>query len=256
MRLAVTKATRLFEEVLNRGFQIPLPTLARELGIPVSTAYRLLDPMFERRLLLRLKRGIIVPGPYLAARARTSLEDEVLQTLARPYLDQLVEGTGRTAHLGVFRDEMVMYLLKAQPKNAPAVFTREGMLLEAYCSGIGKVLLAHLTVAEQDRYLADSSFVPLTANTVTDPVRMRTAWRKIAQEGYAVDDEEVEDGLFCVAVPVQTARIGVICAISTSVLVADARKPTATKRAEMVTALRQVADQIAAAVDFPLNNGS
>jgi DNA-binding IclR family transcriptional regulator len=118
-------------------------------------------------------------------------------------------------HLGSFEGEMVTYRAKAgDPKNG--LFTEVGGQLEAYCSGIGKVLLAHLPDEELAAYLANGPFYALTVNTITDAGALSAELKRVRAEGMAFDREEVEDGLNCVAVPLFVPDGSVPLALSAS----------------------------------------
>jgi IclR family transcriptional regulator, acetate operon repressor len=134
---------------------------------------------------------------------------------AAPILDRLASRTRCAVQLGVFENDMVTYLVKAG-QSAGELFTKVGMQLEAYCSGIGKVLLAHLPAQTQAEYLANGPFIALTDRTITDPVLLKAALADAATQGFAVDDEEVVPGLQCVAIPVRNLQGEVAAAISAS----------------------------------------
>lgn len=125
----------------------------------------------------------------------------VLKAVSRPLLDSLAKRTGLTAHLGMLEDDMVTYLVKA--RGDANVLTQEGMQLEAYCSGIGKVLLAAMPERERERYLTSSPFVRLTANTIVDPEILRAALKTVRQTGHARDNGEIDPSVRCIAVPVR-----------------------------------------------------
>lgn len=110
---------------------------------------------------------------------------------------------------------MVTYELKAG-QSAGDLFTQVGMQLEAYCSGIGKVLLAHLPEPAQTAYLSTGPFPALTNQTITDPVLLKDELDIVLRRGFALDDEEVVAGLQCVAVPILKQNGAVIAAVSAS----------------------------------------
>lgn len=178
----------------------PLAQISQELGIPLSTVHRLTKTLERHGFLIRATRGHFLPGMVLTHLGSGYPLNEVLRQVSRPPLRTLARQTGHAAHLGVFESDMVTYLVKeAAPKTR--LFTREAMQLEAYCSGIGKVLLASLPIEDRNAYLAGGPFVSLTATTITDVEDLRAELRAIAVRGYAIDDAEVADGLRCVAVP-------------------------------------------------------
>ncbi len=210
---ALDRALALFALVMKDRGRTPLAALAARLDIPVSTAHRLMAAFERQRLITRSARGRYVGGMGLAE----LMPDRraVLIQACRPLLRRLAKAQRRTAHLGVLEADMVTYLVKEHGGGTP-VFTREMMQLEAYCTGIGKVLLAGLDTAAQDRYLAGGPFPRLTAKTLTDPAALRHSLGDIARQGHALDDAEMADNVHCVAVPVRDGRGRVIAAISLS----------------------------------------
>jgi DNA-binding IclR family transcriptional regulator len=117
--------------------------------------------------------------------------------------------------LGTLEGDMVTYRIKTG-EGAGDLFTRVGMQLEAYCSGIGKVLLAWLPAGEREAYLATGPFPPLTARTITEPDALRRELAQVREQGYAMDDGEIAEGLQCIAVPVRSSDGRVLAALSAS----------------------------------------
>ena len=111
---------------------------------------------------------------------------------------------------------MVTYLCKISGSSDFVVHTRVDAQHEAYCSGLGKVLLASLPPAALEEFLLDGDFVPLTAKTLTDRALLRAAVRQADEQGFALDDEESACGMRCVAVPLRDADGATIAAISVS----------------------------------------
>ena len=114
---------------------------------------------------------------------------------------------------------MVTYLVKVDAglSQAAASFTRENAQLEAYCSGIGKVLLAWLPLAERMRYLSGGPFVAMTSRTITDPAALQNCLKTVRTKKFARDDGEIADDLYCLAVPLWTENQPMTAAISISV---------------------------------------
>jgi DNA-binding IclR family transcriptional regulator len=166
-------------------------------------------------LVTRVRRGYYLPGPSLTRLARHDGIPRVLKAIGRPIIKKLATDTACTAHVGIFENGMVTYLLKAG-RAAQTVFTREGTQLEAYCTGIGKVLLAALPESAREDYLKSGPFIQLTANTLTDPQRLRSELIVIGDRGYAEDNAEMDSGLLCLAVPVRLVEGDVIAALSIS----------------------------------------
>jgi IclR family transcriptional regulator, acetate operon repressor len=211
---SLPKSLELMEAVIADGGKSSVAALARALGLPVATAHRHVTTLVVLGYLTPSSYGRHIAGPRLIALALKIDEKQVIASAAGPVLDRLAAKTGCVAQLGTFENDMVTYRLKAG-QSAGELFTKVGMQLEAYCSGIGKVLLAHLPARDQAAYLDTGPFPALTPRTITDPVALKAELETIASQGFALDNEEVAIGVECIAVPVPGKR-GVIAAISIS----------------------------------------
>jgi DNA-binding IclR family transcriptional regulator len=206
---------RLLEAVVADGGRSSVAALARAMQISVASAHRHIAALINAGYLVPAGYGCHLPGPKLRALAGLVDDRHIMTNAAAPILDRLAARSGCAVQLGVFENDMVTYLVKAG-QSAGELFTKVGMQLEAYCSGIGKALLAHLPALTQAEYLANGPFIALTDRTITDPVLLKAALEQVATQGFAVDDEEVVTGLQCIAVPVHDLRGDVVAAISAS----------------------------------------
>jgi DNA-binding IclR family transcriptional regulator len=216
--IAVDRALALLRHVLADGGASTLSVVAGAMGLPVATAYRLTASLVGQSYLVAGGNGRYFAGPAMLG--EYSLRP-ALVAVARPVVQALARATGCTAHLGVLDDDMVTYLIKAGRKNRP-VFTEEGKQLEAYCSGIGKILLAALPAPTFAAYLANGPFVALTANTMTDPQAIMSEIARVKGLGYACDEQEIALGLRCLAVGIAGGDGHAIAALSVSRRAADA----------------------------------
>jgi IclR family transcriptional regulator, acetate operon repressor len=205
----------LLEAVIRDGGRSSVAALARATAIPVASAHRHVAALVATGFLVPSEYGRHLPGPKLRALAEMIGDEQVLANAAAPILDRLASRARCVVQLGVFENDMVTYIVKAG-QSAGDLFTKVGMQLEAYCSGIGKVLLANLPAHAQAVYLANGPFIALTDRTITDPLLLRAELEQVATQGFAKDDEEVVTGLQCVAVPVRNLQGKVIAAISAS----------------------------------------
>lgn len=191
-----------------------LAEITQALRLPKSTVHRLLMVMERHRLVERN------PG---SERYRLGLKLFELQSLAiskidiaqlgRPYLEQLVEETGETAHLGILREGEVISLCNVQSPHTLRPST-VGRRIPAYCTSLGKVMLAGLSEREFESYLASHRFAARTPNTICNSAKLKAEVRKIRVRGYAVDNEEFEKGLKCIGAPVRDHTGKVIGALS------------------------------------------
>lgn len=211
---ALDKGMQLMARVIRDDGRTPAAALAAELGLPGSTARRVLAALARQGLIARVEKGRYAAGGQFAGLARAIDPHGTLARIARPLLRRLAAANGATAHLGIFDDFMVTYLVKESP-GAAGLFTREHGQLEAYCTGVGKILLAHLPPDELSAFL-EGSFVRLTPRTITEPDALRAEIERCRARGHAVDDGEMAEGLFCVAVPILDREARAVAAISLS----------------------------------------
>lgn len=214
---SLSRSFSLLSAVVEDQGQSALPVIAADIHLPLSTAYRMVDQLLDQRLLIKIEKGKYLAGPSLFKLSKSMDPMTIFAKIARPHLRRLVGRKKVIAHLGVWDGEMVTYLVK-ESGIGQSLFTQEGGKLEAYCSAIGRVLLAHLPQEECDAYLSDENFVPLTQRTETDPEIIKHILTQARKDGFASDQEEIAEGLNCIAVPVTAKNGKVLAALSLSSL--------------------------------------
>ncbi len=233
---AVGRALTLLWAIARADEEVSLSEHARHLGLPLPTAHRLATALVAHGLLRKQERGVFVLGPGAGELAGRAGREAWLARIARVPLRSLASSHAVTAHLGIWEDEMVTYLIK-EPDASP-ILTREGSKLEGYCSALGKVLLANLSKEGQALYLASAPFVALTDRTIVDVRALRDCLADVRRNDYALDDGEVQADLRCLAVPVRNnGRL--VAAISASSLSFSAFPDP-----DLLDALRRTAEAI------------
>jgi len=205
----------MLETVIADGGRNGLSALARQVGMPIATAHRQVTTLVAEGYLKPSGGGRHVAGSRLLGLLHRLDEKQVIANIASPVLHRLAGQVRSVVQLGTFENDMVTYRIKTG-RGASDLFTRVGLQLEAYCSGMGKVLLAHLPEVEREAYLSGRPFVALTDRTIVDPNHLRQELAVVAEQGFAIDDEEIASGLRCMAVPLHNSEGGVVAAISVS----------------------------------------
>jgi IclR family acetate operon transcriptional repressor len=209
------RALRLLGAIIADDTASALGPLATRLGIPTATAYRLAGALIEHGYVVRVRPGIYFSGPVIVAAGFERDPVAILRRNVKPWLDWVASKSREVTHLGVFDDGMVSYLLKTGSSRS-ARYTRKDTQLDAYCTGLGKVLLAYMPLSERTAYLAGGPFPKLTNKTISDPSDLMRQLRQVRKQAYAVDDCEFADDLKCVAVPVRDGAGVVSAALSIS----------------------------------------
>jgi IclR family acetate operon transcriptional repressor len=190
--------------------------LSQRARLPKASGHRLVQTLEEIGAIVRGPSGRYRLGMLVVTLSHKVSIGELLRDAAQPILSEIAVKLGCTTHLGILENCMVRYLCKINGSADFVVHTRVDAQHEAYCSGLGKVLLGSLSPAALDEFLLDGDFVPLTSHTVTDRVQLRNVVQETRLQGYAVDDEESAYGMRCVAVPVRDADDATVAAISVS----------------------------------------
>lgn len=202
----------LLEVIAARGGHLPLAELSEACGVPMATAHRLLRTLVERGYVRQRPDRRYALGFRLVPLGRTAgglLDDAVHDELAG-----LVAALGESANLAVLDGVHAQYVAQAPSAYAMRMFTQVGHRVQLHCTGVGKAMLAHLDDDAVADVVAEVGLPRHTEHTVTSPARLRSALARVRADGYAVDEQEQEIGVRCVAVPV--LGVGVPMAVSVS----------------------------------------
>jgi IclR family transcriptional regulator, pca regulon regulatory protein len=165
-----------------------------------------------------------------------------LPEIAAPHIEELVARLHESSSISVLDGHHVVYVVRVPTKRIMTVAISVGTRFPAYATSMGRVLLAAMSEEELDRYLREASFEPLTAGTVTDPARLRAIVQEVAEQGYAIVDQELEEGLRAVAAPIRGAPDVGTAAINVSAHAS--RVSIAALRSEILPRLLETAAQI------------
>ncbi|WP_433193702.1 IclR family transcriptional regulator domain-containing protein [Nocardia sp. CA-107356] len=169
------------------------------------------------------------------------LSSMTLSEVAQPHLEQLSADVHESSSVSVLDGPDVVYVARVAASRIMTVSITIGTRFPAHATSMGHVLLAGLSAAELDAYLARTPLVRLTANTITDQDVLRTAVEKVRAQGYSIVDQELEEGLRSVAAPVRD-RTAVIAAINISTHAS--RRSIESIRAELIPRLQMAAQCI------------
>lgn len=195
--------------------QLSFSEMQRRLGLHKSTLYRLLEAMRSHGLLgQEIQTGKYHPGLRLFELGSLAVGRLEISKCAMPALQQLVEQTGETSHLCILEGSDVVYVAKVESTQTLRMPSNIGRRNPAYCTGVGKAILAHLTDQEIDAYFERTPLRSFTKKTIVEPAELRKRLKEVRARGYSVDDEEISEGLCCVGAPVRDFSGKVIAGIS------------------------------------------
>ena len=152
--------------------------------------------------------------PKILSLGYSYLSSTPLTIAAQPCLNQLSRLMNESCSLAVLEADEVLYISRSQASRVLSVAVNAGSRLPAYCTSLGRVLLAGLPEAELDAYFSRVKLVAYTNRTVTDEAKLREIIADARQKGYSVVEEELEIGLRSIAVPVRGASGSTVAALN------------------------------------------
>jgi IclR family pca regulon transcriptional regulator len=215
---ALARGLAILEQFNERDSWLSLMELATRTGIDKSTALRLVDTLrslgfLERSSTSRKYR----PGLRVLQLGHAALAASNLHDLALPSLEQLASETHETVNMGVLVGGAVLYIVRLKRAELVTANIQVGSTLPAYCTSMGKLLLADLGEAERAKLLESESWASLGPHTIVEPRAFSVELRKIKSRGWAAQDEELAAGLRSVAAPVRDSSARVVAAINVAV---------------------------------------
>jgi IclR family pca regulon transcriptional regulator len=162
--------------------------------------------------------------------------------VAQPSLERLVDEVHESSSMSVLDGSEIVYVARVPTTRIMTIALALGSRLPAYPTSMGRVLLAGLSDDELEMYVARTRFEQLTPNTVTDPDRFRSIIAKVREDGYALVDQELEQGVRSIGAPIRNRREEVIAAMNVSCHAS--RFDVKTMRRELMPRLVETAAEI------------
>lgn len=239
----VAKALEVLDQVAAYGRPVRFSDLLDQSPYPKATLYRLLQTLVGQGMLsFDPDRSCYALGLRLVRLAHAAWQQSSLAPIARPYLDRLSAEVGETVHLAQLDHAQVLYVDKRNARDPIPMYSQAGKVGPAYCTGVGKAMLAFLPENTLPAILAQQSWHAFTPKTVTSPAKMTDELGIIRARGFAFDDEEHEPGIICVALPILSSRGGVLGALSVTSTTA---RTSLEELEKLVPTIQQIAQAIA-----------
>ncbi len=240
----IGKACDVLEQVAAFGRPVRFAELLEKSSFPKASLYRFLQTLTNQNMLhYDPDRQAYSPGLRLVRLAHSAWTQSSLAPIARPFLDALSRETGETVHLAQLDSSQVLYVDKRNAAQPIEMYSQAGKVGPAYCTGVGKAMMAFLDDDALSKAVSQQSYHRFTDNTLTTEAALRADLDMIRQRGYAIDDEEHEPGIICVACPVLTTGGRMLGAIS---ITGTTARMTFSQLETWIPRIRRVADQIGA----------
>ena len=214
---SVERTLDILESLVDFASEVGLVEISQVVTLPLATVHRLLGTLIRRGYVKQNRQNRKYSLGFRALQMGNDMRQRfALRLEARPFLHRLMERTGESANLAVLDDGEVVYIDQAQSSKILRMFTQLGNRVPAHSTGSGKVMLAFGTAEATDGVVRRYGMPPRTPHTIVDPLRFRDELARIRAQGFALDDEEHEEGVRCLAVPVRDGSGQVVASLSVS----------------------------------------
>lgn len=243
---ALQRAVQILRSFTPEAPERTLTEISRDVGLHKATVFRLLAALMEGRLVeqdprtgrYRLGIGVFELGSIWLGQVD-------IVRIARPLLEELATAAGMSAHLGVLDEGEVVYLAKVEPPNAFILQPSQvGKRIPAHCTALGKCMLSDLPPEGLHQVLEKKGLPAMTPHTITSLPAMEAELARVREQGYALDQEEIQEGLMCVAAPILDHTGRVVAAISLSGFVPIFVPRQEWLREQVMATARRVSEQL------------
>ncbi len=223
--------------------ELTLSDVARSTGLTRAAARRFLLTLVELGYV-RTDGRLFGLRPRILELGYAYLSSLSLPEVAQPHLEALVAEVHESCSVSLLDGHDIVYVARVPTKRIMTVAISVGTRFPAYATSMGRVLLAHQPAEWLDEYLKTVELVALTPRTVTDPARLRSTLTRIRNQGFAVVDQELEEGLRSMAVPIHDGAGTVVAAMNVSAR--TSRGSSEAIRRELLPPLQAAATQLEA----------
>lgn len=214
---ALRRGLSILDQFSGHSGDLGVNEIARLVGMHKSTVSRLCATLENAGYLERdANTNRFRLGARIYQLAGSSSPTTDVRLVARPVMLELVESSRETATLGVREGSDIVTIDVVDGLNYMRMATRVGMRTQLHASAVAKAILAWMPDAEVDDLLANWPMIGLTPNTLTDATTLKGLLAEVRERGFALDMEELEIGLRCVAAPIRDPYGRVVAGISIS----------------------------------------
>ena len=195
--------------------RLTIAQVSHRTGIPRAAVRRCLYTLAQLGYVTAEDGRNFSLRPKILALGHAYLSSEPLATSAQPVLDHISNVLHESCSMAVLEGDEILYVARSSTTTRiMSIDLHTGSRLPAYCTSMGRVLLAGLSPAELNAYLSRVTLQPLTNRTVSSPDRLKQVLETARRSGYAIVDQELEIGLRSIAVPVKDAAGKVVAALN------------------------------------------
>lgn len=232
---AVERALKILDLFNEHEKELKITEISQRMALHKSTVHSLLKTLKKHHYIEQNHEN----GKYRLAlkffeRGNIVNQNIELKSVAKDHLVELSNKTGNTVHLVILDGQEIIYIDKVESSSAAILYSRIGRKALIHSSGVGKAIMAFQSPDEINDILKDYVFVRQTGNTIINKESLIKEFEKIREQGYAIDNEENEPGVFCIAFPIKNKNNQVVAAISISTTAIEQSKVGSSEKFNLI----------------------
>lgn len=211
----VGKALEILDSVAAYERPVRFSELLEASAYPKATLYRFLQTLTNQQMLTYDDHdGTYSLGIRLMRLAHAAWKNASLAPIARPYVEDLAAQVGESVHLAQIDNGQVLFIDKLKATERFETLAQVGQVAPAYCTGVGKAMLAFLAPKRLERALQQQAYFKYTPATHGSVESLLAELERVREEGIAFDREEHEQGIISIAAPILSTNGRIIGALS------------------------------------------
>jgi DNA-binding IclR family transcriptional regulator len=249
MKMFVKSADRVlkvFDLLAQQPDGMTIKEVSETLSFPQSSTSGLIVTMYKEGYLTVDLYKRYKLGPKLIQLGSAAMDSLDISAQGIPSLKKLMEEVQETVFMAVLANSELVYVAKIDSNRSIRTTAQPGQSKPLYCTGLGKVFLTFLPEHTQEKIINTIKFKKFTENTITSKESLKQQLKLYARMGYSIDDEENEEGLFCLAAPI----FGVNHIIQAAISVAGPKERMVKQKDYIVERLLQTSDKIAKSIGY------
>jgi DNA-binding IclR family transcriptional regulator len=240
------RVLRVFELLAVNKDGLSVKEISELLSFPQSSTSNLISTLFQEGYLSQDAAKKYKLGSKLVQIGTIAMESLDISSQGRPYLKNLMEETEETVFMAVLSKDELVYVAKIDNNRSIRTTAQPGYRKPLYCTGLGKAFLAFMPESERKAILDDTELRAITSHTITNREQLEKVLEIYKEQGFSIDDEENEEGLFCLAAPV----FGINKTLQAAISVAGPKERMLSRKEFIIEKLLQTSKNISAAVGY------
>lgn len=240
------RVLRVLELLAQHPKGLTIKEISKILSFPQSSTSGLIETLYTNSYLTADDFRKYKLGPKLIQLGSAAKDSLDLYAQGAPFLKELMEGVQETIFMAILDQSELAYIAKINSNRSIRTTAEPGKSKPLYCTGLGKAFLTFLPEDRKIEILHNLRLAPITDKTITNKEELLQQLEWFAEQGYAIDDEENEEGLYCLAAPVYGADQTIEAAVS----VAGPKERMLKQKEMIVEKLLDTAGKISASIGY------